>query len=92
MPEYDDNMRMSMFKVVSDHPDAPMLRCVFQINGVDYECGLWAKTRRDDTLVKDKNNNQVYGGKINVDKRQQERDQPSAEPNRDPIAEADIPF
>ena len=70
---YDNNMQMSLFKVVSDNPRAPVLRAVFEMNGTPFQCSLWLKMKQDGTKVVDKNGNGIYGGKIEVDTYAQQR-------------------
>ena len=67
MTEYNNNMRMSLFKCKSDNPKAPALIAVFEIDGTVYRSGLWLKTRQDGTKVVDKNGNGIYGGPITID-------------------------
>ena len=88
---YDNNMQMSLFKVVSDNPKAPALRVVFEINGTPYQCGLWLKTKQDGTKVVDKNGNGIYGGKIEVDTYAQQRQAPPQQPPQYPQSPAAPP-
>ena len=64
---YDNDMQVILAKVVSDNPNAPHMRINFEMNGQKYQAGLWPMTRKDNTVVKDKNGNTLYKGKVEVD-------------------------
>ena len=91
MTDYDNNLEVVLAKVVSDNPNAPTMRIRTEIDGVKYSTGLWPMKRRDDSLVKDKNGNQLYKGKLAVDDYEPAPKQtPPAEDSK--FVDEDIPF
>lgn len=64
---YDNNMQVIVSKVVSNKQGAPTLRIQLEIDGVKYQAGVWPWKRKDGSLVKDKNENMQYKGKLEVD-------------------------
>ncbi len=96
---YDNDMQVILAKVVSDNPNAPKMRINFEMNGQKYQAGLWPMTRKDQSIVKDKNGNTLYKGMVEVDNYVS----PHAQANRQKLEESvretfgapsddDIPF
>ena len=91
---YDNNMQVIVRKVVSDKQNAPLMSVSIEIDGTKYTSGLWRWTRKDGSLVLDKNGNAMYNGKLKVDdytpKDQGQPETQNASP--DPEFDDDIPF
>lgn len=64
---YDNNRQIIVSKVVSDKPNAPKLRASTEFDGVKWQAGLWPMTRKDGSVVTDKNGNTLYKGTFEVD-------------------------
>ena len=67
MPEYDNDREFILRKVVSENPKAPTMAANAEIDGVRQKVAFWPMTRRDGSVVKDKNGNTLYKGRLEVD-------------------------
>jgi hypothetical protein len=68
MSEYDNTNDIIVSKVVSDNPNAPVLRVNLEdINGKKWKAGLWVWEKKDGTPVTDKDGNKKYKGKLEPD-------------------------
>lgn len=85
---YDNDRQVILSKVTSENPKAPPLRVKVELNGVQYEAGLWPWTKKDGTPVCDKNGAAKYIGKLELDDWEPEKKQ-SAEKITD---FEDLPF
>lgn len=90
--EYDNNREFILRKVVSDNPNAPMMATNGEIDGVPHKLAFWPMKRKDGSLVKDKNGNQLYKGKLEVDEYKQQQPPAQQEPEPKPEFDDDIPF
>lgn len=100
MSDYGDEIIIK--KVVSENPDAPVMRAEITIGGQKYKAGLWFWRRKDGSLVLDKAENKQYKGKIEVDDYQAApkqarresagRDNDQLTPPADDFKDDDIPF
>ena len=93
---YDNDKQIILSKVVSDNPKAPKLRVTVEMNGQKWQAGLWEMTRRDKSVVKDKNGNTLYKGTLEIDdyqgRSQPANSQPQSRPEPDSFDDSDLPF
>jgi len=101
---YDNSKQVIIRKVVSDKPTAPELSVEFTgSDGVKYRAGMYRWTKKDGSIVKDKNGNSMYQGKYEVDTYaidQQKQGMATARAAAEPVKdfagfddmEGDIPF
>ena len=94
---YDNNKQVILSRVVSDNPNAPTLRARFELTENlgpgKYKFALWPMTRKDDSVVKDKNGNTLYKGTIEVDDYQPNTPPASAPAQpQDDFDDTDVPF
>lgn len=98
MSQYDNNREVILSKVVSDNPNAPVTRARFELTEAlppgNYKFALWPMTRKDDSVVKDKNGNTLYKGKIEEDDYVAQNTPPAATTNvaSEDFDTDDIPF
>jgi hypothetical protein len=79
----------TLYKVVSENPKSPVMRCLIDINGEKFVASLWKRTNRETgEPLKDKNGNMFYGGNVEPES-QVRQGQPPAEPEENP---EEIPF
>ena len=65
---FDNTNQIILSKVVSDNPNAPALRLRVELEGgAKKEAALWPMTRKDGSVVKDKNENTLYKGILEDD-------------------------
>ena len=86
---YDNNLELIIKRVVSEKPNAPVLRASVEIDGTKYKASLWTWTRKDGSKVTDKNGNPQWKGKLEVDTYEPNGKQ--AEPKADDFND-EIPF